>query len=153
MQLVDPLGFHTWLTQFGCPAPAVTVSRGVGVVLVQMSCYPLVFLPSGFCTLPGCVCMSDSSLLVSSWGWVGGYLLRTLFLWACSVRCFPCCWFPWGFQVTGGLYFCFPGDVGWASALPYFSGLLLIHFLARVVGVLLPVSGCSSGGVVCLVCR
>ena len=43
-----------------------------------------------------------------------------LFLRACSVRCFPCCWLPWGFQVTGGLYFCFPGDVGWASALPFF---------------------------------
>ena len=27
---------------------------------------------------------------------------------------------PWGFQVTGGLSFCFPGDVGWASALPFF---------------------------------
>ena len=27
---------------------------------------------------------------------------------------------PWGFQVTGGLYFCFPGDVSWASALPFF---------------------------------
>ena len=54
------------------------VSRGVGVVLVQMSCYPLVFLicdcaaspsaasPSGFCTLTGWVSMSVSSLLVYS---------------------------------------------------------------------------------------
>ena len=65
MQLAALLGFHTWLTQVGCPTPAVMVSRGVGVVLVQMSCYPLVFLscacaaspsaasPSGFCTLNG----------------------------------------------------------------------------------------------------
>ena len=45
MQLAALLGFHTWLTQVGCPTPVVTVSRGVGVVLVQMSCYPLVFLP------------------------------------------------------------------------------------------------------------
>ena len=65
MQLAALLGFHTWLTQVGCPTPAVMVSRGVRVVLVQMSCYPLVFLPgacaaspsaaspSGFCTLHG----------------------------------------------------------------------------------------------------
>ena len=32
----------------------------------------------------------------------------------------PCCRLPYGFQVTGGLSFCFPGDVGWASALPFF---------------------------------
>ena len=43
-----------------------------------------------------------------------------LFLSACSVHCFPCCRLPWGFRVTGGLYFCFPGGVGWASALPFF---------------------------------
>ena len=36
---------------------------------------------------------------------------------ACS---FPSCRLPWGFQVTGCLSFCFPGDVGWASALPFF---------------------------------
>ena len=41
-----------------------------------------------------------------------------LFLWACSVRCFPCCRFTGGFQVTGCLS-CFPGDMGWASALPF----------------------------------
>ena len=58
-----------------------------------------------------------------------------------------------GFQVTRCLSFCFPGDVGWASALPFFSGLLLLRLLAEVVGVLHPVSGCSCCGVVCLVCR
>ena len=40
MQLAALLGFHSWLTQVGCPIPAVMVSHGVGVVLVQMSCYP-----------------------------------------------------------------------------------------------------------------
>ena len=34
-----------------------------------------------------------------------------------------------------------------------FSGLLLLRLLARVVGALHPVSGCSSCGVACLVCR
>ena len=71
--------------------------------------------------------MSDSSLLVYSWGWVGGIFAAplgflpgaVLFLRACSVHCFPCCRFPWGFQVTGCLSF-FLGDVGWASALPFF---------------------------------
>ena len=36
------------------------------------------------------------------------------------MRSFPSCRFPWGFPVTGCLSFCFPGDVGWASALPFF---------------------------------
>ena len=90
MQLAALLWFHYWLANVGCPTPAVLVSHGVGVVLVQMSCYPLVFLfcdcaaspsaasPSGICTLPGCVSLSDSNLLVYSWGWVGGVLLRPL---------------------------------------------------------------------------
>ena len=39
---------------------------------------------------------------------------------ACSLRSFPSCRLPWGFQVTGCLSFCFPGDVVWASALPFF---------------------------------
>ena len=39
---------------------------------------PSVASPSGFCTLDGCVSLSDSSLLVYSWGWVGGVLLRPL---------------------------------------------------------------------------
>ena len=58
-----------------------------------------------------------------------------------------------GFQVTGYLSFYFPGDVGWASALHFFSGLLLLRLLAGVVGVLHPVSGCACCGDVCLVCR
>ena len=131
MQLAALLGFHYWLTQVGCPTPAVMVSHGVGVVLVQMSCYPLVFLlcdcaaspsaasPSGFCTFVGCV----SLLTPACWSTPGVGLEGSccvLFLRDCSVRCFPCCRFPQGFLVTLGLYFCFPGDVGWASALPFF---------------------------------
>ena len=105
-----------------------------------MSCYPLGFLPCasaaspsaasplGFCTLDGCVSMSVSSLLFYSWGWVEGFFAAplgffpcaVLFLRACSVRCFPCCRLPYGFQVTGCLSFGFPGDVGWASVLPFF---------------------------------
>ena len=63
--------------------------------------------------------MSDSCLQVSSWGLVGGYLLRTL---PQGLRraLLSLLLVPWGFQVTGGLYFCFPGDVSWASALPFF---------------------------------
>ena len=127
------------------------VSRGVGVVFVQMSCYPLVFLlcdcaasrstasPSGFCTLDGCVSLSDSGLLVYSWGWVGGVLLRPL---------------PQGLQPAAGslrvfrsLGVCTSASlVTWVGLqpFPFFSGLLLLRLLAGVVGVLLPVSGCSS---------
>ena len=124
MQLADLLGFHTWLSQVGCPTPAVTVSRGVGVVLVQMSCYPLCFfLVPAQLPLRGSAPFTGelACLTPVCWSPPGVGLEGTccvLFLWACSVRCFPCYWFPWGFQVTGGLY-CFPGDVGWASALPF----------------------------------
>ena len=131
MQLGALLRFHSWLTQVGCPTPVVMVSYGVGVVLVQMSCYPLVFLlcdcaaspsaasPSGFCTLDGCVSMSDSSLLVYSWGWVGGVLLRPPPQ-GLQRTLFSLLQVPLGFSGHRGLYFCFPGDVGWASALPFF---------------------------------
>ena len=45
--------------------------------------------------------------------------------------------------------------VTWVGLQPFpsFSGLLLLRLLAGVVGVLHPVSGCSSCGVVGLVCR
>ena len=45
--------------------------------------------------------------------------------------------------------------VTWVGLPPFpsFSGLFLLRLLAGVVGVLHPVSGCSSCGVVCLVCR
>ena len=122
---------------------------------------PLPLLPlRGSAPLTGAsACLTR--LLVYSWGCVGGIFAAplgflpcaVLFLRAYSGRCFPCCRFPWGFQVTGCLSFCFPGDVGWASALPFFSGLLLLRLLAGVVGVLHPVSGCSCCSDVCLVCR
>ena len=76
-----------------------------------------------------------------------------LFLRACSVRCFPSCRFPYGFQSPG---VCTSASlVTWVGLQPFpsFSGLLLLCLLAGVVGVLHPVSGCSSWGVVCLVCR
>ena len=45
--------------------------------------------------------------------------------------------------------------VAWVGLQPFpsFSGLLLLRLLAGVGGVLHPVSGCSSCGGVCLVCR
>ena len=39
---------------------------------------------------------------------------------ACGLRSFPSYRLPWGFPVTGCPSFCFPGDIGWASALPFF---------------------------------
>ena len=120
-----------------------------------MSCSPLGFLPgacaaspsaaspSGFCTLSGCVSMSGSSLLVYSWGWVGGFVAAplgflpcaVLFLRACSLHCFPCCRFPSGFQVTGCLSFCFPG--AWVELSPsLLSGLLLLHWVDGAVTLL-----------------
>ena len=47
-------------------------------LLCDCAASPSAASPSGFCTLDGCVSMSDSSLLVYSWGWVGGVLLRPL---------------------------------------------------------------------------
>ena len=107
-----------------------------------MSCYPtLVFylvpaqLPLPLLPLQGSAPLTGASACLTPVCWstpgVGleGSLLRHLVFSrvpcsssgpACSVRCFPCCRFPWGFQVTGCLSFCFPGDVGWASALPFF---------------------------------
>ena len=60
-------------------------------------------------------------------GWIGGVFAASLgflpcavlFLRACSLRSFPSCRLPWGFPITGCLS-CFSGDVGWASALPFF---------------------------------
>ena len=107
---------------------------------------PSVSSPLGFFTLVGCVSMSVSSLLVYSWGWVGG-------VFATSLGFLPMCHaLPQGLQLaqpsqlqaTLG-FFSFPGGVGWASAFPSFSELLL-RLLAGVGGVLRPVSGCSSCG-------
>ena len=138
MQLVALLGFPCWLTQVGCSTPAVMVSQGLGVVLSQLYCSPL-FSFLCLCSFPfPCfpfgvlppyrvgwhVCLQFASLL---FGVAGGGLLR-LFS-SVPVRCFPCCRY-----------------IG-------FSELLLLCLLAGVVVALHPVSGCSSCGVVCLVCR
>ena len=56
--------------------------------------------PSGFCALDGCVSMSDSSLLVYSWDWVGGFFAAPLGFLPCAVLFLRACW---GFQVTGCL--------------------------------------------------
>ena len=90
--------------------------------------------PSPFCCLSFAgaapfqapVCGSPSA--VGPCGWVGGVFTASLgflpcavlFLRACSLRSFPSCRLPWGFPVNGCPSFCFPGDVGWASALPFF---------------------------------
>ena len=156
MQLAALLRFHSWLTQVGCPTPAVMVSHGVGVVLVQMSCYPLVFLlcdcaaspsaasPSRFCTLDGCVSLSDSSLLVYSWGWVWRGLAASSSTGPAEYAVFPA---AGSLKVFGSPGVCISAIlVTWVGLQPFpsFSGLLLLRLLAGVVGVLHPVSGCSS---------
>ena len=94
---------------------------------------PLPLLPhrgsaplAGATTFLAPVCWSTPAVVPC--GWVGGVFAASLcflpcavlFLRACSLRSFPSCRLPWGFPVTGCLYFCFPGGVGWASALPFF---------------------------------
>ena len=95
-----------------------TFSLGLGVSWYRCPDSPLGFLPCagatppsassplGFCTLGGCVSMSVSSLLVYSWGWVGGVFATSLgflpcamlFLRACSLRSLPSSRLPWGFS-------------------------------------------------------
>ena len=162
MQLAALLGFHTWLTQVGCPTPAVMVSRGVGVVLVQMSCYPLCFfLVLAQLPLRGSAPLTGElvSLTPVCWSTPGvgleDSLLRHL---VCShvpssSAAFPAAGYLRVFRSPG---VCTSASlVTWVGLQPFpsFSGLLLLRLLARVVGVLHPVSGCSSCGVVCLVCR
>ena len=87
---------------------------------------PFPLLPlRGSAPLAGASACLTLSLLVYSWGWVGGVFAASLGFLPCAVlvlrACsFPSCRFPWGFLVTGCLSFCFPGDVGCASALPFF---------------------------------
>ena len=113
-----------------------------GALLLGWRCLvtPLGFLPCASATPPsaaylsrGCGNLSGSSLLVY---YYGGTLLLG---WGClccvawfSTMCrahppgpaacaaFPAAGSLGNFQVTGCLYFCFLGDVGWASALPFF---------------------------------
>ena len=84
-------------------------------------------------TLSGCGSLSGSSLLVCSCG--GALLLGWRCLYCVTWFSTMCRALPPGpaacvaspaagslgdFQVTGCLSFCFPGDVSWASALPFF---------------------------------
>ena len=87
---------------------------------------PLPLLPlRGSAPLPsGLACLSPVCWSTLKFSWRG---LAVTFS-SVPVRCFPCCWYI-------GIF--------WASPAP----------LAGVAGALHPVSGCSSCGVVCLVCR
>ena len=135
LQLVTLLGFRTYLAPVSWPTPAVDVCCWVGGVLIQHLVFYLVpaQLPLPLLTLSGCCNLSGSSLLVV---YCGGALLLG---WRClccvtwfstMCRALPpgpaaCAAYPatgslGDFQVTGCLSFCFPGDVGWASALPFF---------------------------------
>ena len=148
-----------------------TFSLGLGVSWFRCPDTPLGFLPCAgttppsassplrFCTLGGCVSVSVSCLLLGL-GWRG----------LCYVTWFsPMCHaLPQGLQLAQPSqlqailgFFRSPGVcpstslVAWVGLQPFpsFSGLLLLRLLAGVGGVMLPVSGCSSYGGVCLVCR
>ena len=144
---------------------------GLGVSWYRCPVTPLGFLPcasaappsgaspSGFYALDGCVSMSDSSLLVYSWGWVGGIFAAPLgflpcamlFLRACSVRCFSAAGSFGVFRLPG---VCPSASLVTSVGLqpfPSFSMLLLLRLLAGIGGVMHPVSGCSRCGGVCLV--
>ena len=111
---------------------------GLGVVLSQLYCSPLVFffvtaqLPLPLLPLRGSAPLQGGLACLSPvcWStlWCGWRGLAATFS-SVPVRCFPCCRY-----------------IG-------FSGLLLLRLLAGVVVALHPVSGCSSCGVVYLVCR
>ena len=137
--------------------------------MVQMSCYPtwvstLCQRSSPFRCFPlgvlhpcRCVSVSDSSLLVYSWGWVGGIFAAPLGFLPCAVLSLRACA---AFPAAGSLgVFRSPGVcpsaslVTWVGLQPFpsFSMLLLLRLLAGVGGVMHPVSGCSRCGGVCLV--
>ena len=63
--------------------------------------------------------MSDSSLLVYSWGWVGGFLLRALPQ-GLQRALLSLQQVTLGFSGHRGSVLLLPGDMGWASALPFF---------------------------------
>ena len=146
LQLVTLLEFRTYLAQVSWPTPAVDVYCWVGGVLVHHLVFYLVpaQLPLPLLTLSGFCTLSGSSLLVYSCG--GALLLG----WRCldvSLGFLPCAvLFLRGLplaqltlqQVPLGIFrspsvctFCFPGDVDWASALPFFSVLLLLRLARR----------------------
>ena len=77
---VPHLADSGWLTSscsgglawgWGCLATDVLLPH-FGFLPCASAAPPSAASPSGFCALDGCVSMSDSSLLVYSWGWAGG---------------------------------------------------------------------------------
>ena len=77
---VPHLADSGWLTSscsgglawgWGCLATDVLLPH-FGFLPCASTAPPSAASPSGFCALAGCVSMSDSSLLVYSWGCVGG---------------------------------------------------------------------------------
>ena len=120
---------------------------------------PLPLLPLwGSAPLTGAsACLSSLLGLLLGLGWWGLCSVTwfspmyLLFLGACGLRSLPSCWLPWGFSGHRVSVFQLPWWRGLGlQPFPSFSGLLLLRLL---VGVLHPVSGCSSCGGVCLVCR
>ena len=146
---------------WGCLATDVLLPH-FGFLPCASAAPPSAASPSGFCDLDGCVSMSDSSLLVYSWGWAEGFFAVPL---GFSPMCRA---LPQGLQrallslmqVQFGV-FRSPGVcpsaslVTWVGFQPFpsFSMLLLLRLLAGVAGILRLVSGCSRYGDVCLVCR
>ena len=135
LQLVTLLGFRTYLAPVSWPTPAVDVYCWVGGVLIHHLVFYLVpaQLPLPLLPLSGFFYLSGSSLLVYSCGGtllLGWRCLCCVTWFSTMCRALPpgpaaCAAYPAAgslgdFQVTGCLSFCFPGDVGWASALPFF---------------------------------
>ena len=142
--------------------------------MVQLSRFPTWFLPCagatppsassplGFCTLTGVsACLYPVCWSTPEVGLVGSLLRHLVFSHVPGSSSGPAAWAA--FPAAGYLVFFFrsPGVcpsaslVAWVRLQPFpsFSGLLLLRLLAGVVGVLHPVSGCSSCEGVCLVCR
>ena len=122
---------------------------------------PYAASPSGFCALAGCVGMSDSSLMVYSWGCAGRVCAVPLGFFS-HVPCSSsgpaaCAAFPdagslGGFSRSPGV--CPSASlVTWVGFQPFpsFSMHLLLRLLAGVAGFVHPVSGCSRYGDVSLV--
>ena len=128
-------GSAPFLAPLRWSTPTVEPCCWVGGVWIHHLVFYLVpaQLPLLLLTLSGCGNLSGSSLLVYSCG--GALLLGwrclccvTWFSTMCSAlppgpaacAAFPAAGYLGNFQVTRCLSFCFPGDIGWASALLFF---------------------------------
>ena len=154
MQLAALLGFPCWLTRVGCSTPAVMVSPGVGVVLSQLYCSPLVFffvpaqLPLRcfpFGVLPPYrvgwhVCLQFAVLLL---GVAGGGLLRLFPQCLCAVFLLQVHWVFWASPAPLA---CWCG-CGFAPCVRVFQ--LRCCLLGLQVGfpccLFLTLGGCTSG--------